>query len=296
MLSDAMMPVLPHVFDHDRFEFIRAGDYLTARVAEHMDRLAFAKGSSFQLHQVTTINDDNIGFLPQFNTTVLQKMTRGMRHHGVRGYWFRQFDISEYEPVMACLAEAGWDRTATARKTYTRQVERICGRAAVEPMLKAFFMLEGALENTNSVIGTGFMMPRLISKFWTDGFYGRDYGKTWKKLIGSYEAIEPHLERAEALSAPRGRRYTADTLAFIRFAPLFLRTAILVAEARGSFDAAGALVDAPRGRRPFDVSGYNATMRRSARQLAEATATLERATRIWADSVRDPTDRGSRLV
>ena len=295
MLSDALLPVLPHIFDHDRFEFIRSGDYLTARVVEHMDRLAFAKDTGFRLHQTTTINDDNVGFLPQFNTSVLQKMTRAMRRHGVKGYWFRQFDISEYEPVMALLVEAGWDRTVTARKVYARQVARVCGTAALEPMLKAFTMLERALEDANTVIGTGFMMPRLISKFWTDGFHRRDDDKTWQKLIPSYEAIEPHLERAEALSEPRGRKYAGDLLAFIRFAALFLRTAILVTGARESFDAARALAKAPRGRKPFDVSGYNAIMRQSAAQLADATATLERATRIWADSVRDPTDRGSLL-
>lgn len=295
MLSDAMLPVLPHVFDHEQFEFIRAGDYLTTRVAEHMDRLAFAKDSPFQIHQTTTINDDNVGFLPQFNTSVLQKMTRAMRRHGVKGYWFRQFDISEYEPGMAILAEAGWDRTITARKVYTGQVERICGKAAVEPMLKAFFMLERALEDANTVIGTGFMMPRLIAKFWTDGCYGSDYGKTWQKLIRSYATIEPHLARAESLSSPRGRWYVADVLAFVRFARLFLQTTVLVVEARHSYDAAQTLVSTPRGNKPFDVSGYNMTLRTAARQLAEATALLEQATRIWADSVRDPTDRGSLL-
>ena len=299
MLSDALLPVLPHVFDHDQFEFIRAGDYLTARVAEHMDRMAFAKGSTFRLHQSTTINDDNVGFLPQFNTSILQGMTRAMRRHGVKGYWFRQFDISAYEPVMAVLAEAGWDRSATARKSYTRQIERICGEAAREPMLKAFFMLERSLEDANAVIGTGFMMPRLISKFWTDRFYMRNYGEIWQKLILSYAAIEPHLQRAESLSEPRGRQYASDVLAFVRFARLFLQTAIQVEEGRTCYDAAQALKKPSTGTRkkakPFDLDGYNSQMRASAHHLATATDTLERATRIWADRVRDPTDRGSLL-
>ena len=43
------------------------------------------------------------------------------------------------------------------------------------------------------------------------------------------------------------------------------------------------------------MDSYNTTMRQSASHLAEATATLEQATRIWADSIRDQTDRGSLL-
>ena len=294
-MSDTLLPVLPRIFDHDQFEFIRTGDYLTARVAEHMDRMAFAKDSDFGLHLTTTINDDNIGFLPQFNTGVLHTMVKAMRRYGVKGYWFRQFDISEYEPVMAYLLDASWDRTATPKKTYTRQVERICGQASVKPMLKAFGMLEGILEDINAVIGTGFMMPRLVAKFWRDGFYMQDYAKTWQKLIRNFATIEPHLEQAVALSEPRGRQYAQDVLAFVRFARLFLQTAILVGRGRQCFDAAQALIPVGRGNKPFDLDRYNTTIRQSASHLAEATATLEQATRIWADSIRDQTDRGSLL-
>ena len=295
-MSDALLPVLPHVFDHDQFAFIRTGDYLTSRVAEHMDRMAFARESPFQLHLTTTINDDNVGFLPQFNTGALHTMVKGMRRFGVAGYWFRQFDISEYEPVMGYMIEAGWDRTATPRKTYTRQVERICGDASVAPMIKAFGILERLLEDTDAVIGTGFMMPNLIAKFWVPGFFDAGYRANWKTLMRGYDVAIVALEHGVALSEPRGQQYAGDLLAFVRFARAFVQTATQVNDARGHYDDAEALIEA-RGSRSgqFDVDGYDAAIVAAAAKLNEAMRTLEKATRLWADAVRDPTDRGSLL-
>ncbi|MDP7397185.1 MAG: alpha-glucuronidase family glycosyl hydrolase [Lentisphaeria bacterium] len=166
LMSDALLGVIPHIFDPTRFEFLRVGDYTTSSVASSMDRLACARDSAMSFHVTTTINDDNVGFLPQFNFSALHETMRAMRRHGAKGYFFRQFDISEYEPVMAYMAEAGWDHTATPRKTYERQVERICGKDAVKPMLKAFRMLEASLKDANAVIGAGFMMPHLVAKYW----------------------------------------------------------------------------------------------------------------------------------
>ena len=291
-LTDALLPVIPHVFGSGRLEFVRAGDYLTAHAAAHVDRLAPIKDSGLGIHLSTTINDDNTGFLPQFTTSALHVMVKGMRKYGVKGYWFRQFDISEYEPVMAYLIEAGWDRTMTPRKAYTNLVSRICGEAAVKPVVKAFNRLEATLEDADRVIGTGFMMPRLMQKFWIEPERIKACDSTWRKLIKEYAAIEPYLETGLKLSEPRGKSFVSSMLGFVQFAGLFLESACAVGQARVQFDAAQALKPTTENGK-FDVSKYNRIMRQSAETLGDAVTALEKATRIWADTVRDPTDIGS---
>ena len=293
LMSDALLGVIPHIFDPARFEFLRVGDYTTSSVASSMDRLACARDSGMSFHVTTTINDDNVGFLPQFNFSALHTTMRAMRSHGAKGFFFRQFDISEYEPMMRYLVDAAWDSRLTPRKSSERLVEKICGLAAVDPMMKAFRALEKVAPEFDLVIGTGFMMPRMTLKFWEDWPYVVDYFPVWEKSVESLGKIEPHIEAALHLSAPRGKQFVEDLLAFVRFGKLFMETAILIHQARLRYDAAQNLkTSAGRGGK-FEVATHNDEMRQSARLLASAVDRLEAATAIWAGSVRDQTDIGS---
>ncbi len=296
-MSEALMPVLPYVFDAEQFEFLSIVDYLPADVADRAHVLDFTRGTDFKAHLVTTINDDNVGFLPQFNTTVLHKTVRAMRKYGVKGFWFRQFDISEYEPVMAYMAEAGWDHTATPRKTYERQVERICGKDAVKPMLKAFRMLEASLKDANAVIGAGFMMPHLVAKYWRYAIDGevKQTITTFPLLIEQYSAIEPVLDQALAASEPRGKQYAGDILAFTRFARLYCRSILAVYRAGMSFVKAEKLEGSCGSSDRTAIDRYDNLRCEVAELLQQALADLEQATQIWSDSVRDRTDVGSLL-
>lgn len=290
-------PLLPHIFDPDRMEFLAQMDYLPAEVARRIHLLDFARNSAFKVHLQATINDDNVGFLPQLSAEVLQTTVKGMRRHGVSGYWFRLYDTSRYEHVIRYMAEAGWDRAVTPRRSWSNHVERICGPEAVKPMLKAFRLLEGTLDDVNHMMGTGFMFPPLLSKFWGELHPGRihpDAVRTWGRLIAAYLRAEPHLEAAIAVaSTPAGRQYAADHLAFVRFARLFLQTAQRIRRARLCYSAATALKPTEGGRRPFDIDGYDKLLREAAERLENAVAGFEPAVRLWAGSVRDANDRGS---
>jgi hypothetical protein len=105
--------------------------------------------------------------------------------------------------------------------------------------------------------------------------------------------IEPHIEAALQLSAPRGKQFVGDLLAFVRFGGLFIQTAILIHQARLRYDAVQKMKAAAGRGGKFDVTMHNDEMRQAARLLANAVDRLEDATAIWAGSVRDQTDIGS---
>lgn len=296
-ISEVPMPVLPKVFDADRFEFLSTVDYLPADVADRIDVMDFTRGTDFKAHLITTVNDDNVGFLPQFNTTQLHRIVRGMKKFGVKGFWFRQFDISEYEPVMAYLAEAGWDRTASPTKTYRRQVGRICGEAAVEPMLRAYRLLEKTLDDANAAIGVGFMMPHLVAKYWRNGLEKPNpkWLKTMDRLIAAYRRIEPVVAKALAASEPRGRQYAGDVLAFVQFARLYCLCVRDVHLGGIAYAAVEAMDQPSKARKTHTIDQYNEQLCLAAKLLAGALENLEQATRLWADTVRDATDIGSLL-
>lgn len=287
-IGQTLTPVLPHVFDPERIEFLGQLDYLPAHVAEQMDKLEFVRDTDFKFHLQLTVNDDNVGFLPQHSPAALHRTMRAMQRYGIAGYWFRLYETSPYETVIAHIARAAWDRSATPTGTTRWHIQRICGSRALDPMRRACRMLEATVPDVNRLMGVGFMLPHLLMRFWSsEGDH-----ETWQKLIDRYATIEPVLQRAVDASEPRGRRFAGDMLALVRFAGLYLRTAQLVRGAFLSREAAQALKPTPR-RPAFDLTAYNAHADDAVRQLDEAVATLEQATRVWASKVRDAADRGS---
>ena len=288
--SETLMPVIPRIFNSERVEFAASIEYLASDILRRMVSLKFASETDFKTHLITVINDDNIGFIPQFGTRILHRTLQAMRKYGLVGYWFRLYDRSKYEPVMGYMADAGWDSSTTPKKFYTQQIERVCGKAAVEPILKAYTMLENCMDDVDAILGTGFMMPTLMSRLW----HGFDKTQHWKRLIRKFSAIEPLLEDGVQLSEPRGKQYAGDMLGFVHFARLYLEMALLVRQASKNCGAVHKMKRSwDRKKERFDMDVCNQHYTDAVQNLDEAVRLLEQATRIWADTVRDASDLGT---
>lgn len=66
----------------------------------------------------------------------------------------RLCDRSEYEPALAYLAKGALDKSAPSRKSWSRQIGRICGPDAVQPMSKAYWMLAATQPYVAKIMGT----------------------------------------------------------------------------------------------------------------------------------------------
>ena len=122
----------------------------------------------------------------------------------------------------------------------------------------------------------------VLNRGWSRAF--RRQGRFW--------SWEPYLQTGLELSEPRGKSFLSSMLGFVQFARFFLESACAVGQAGVQFDAAQALKPTTKNAK-FDVTKYNQIFRQSAKTLEDAVTSLEKATRIWADTVRDPTDIGS---
>lgn len=295
-ISEVLMPVLPRVFDPNLLEFAGTIDYLPVETAKRMHTMDFTRGTGFRTHLFTVINDDNVGFPPQYNMRALHTTMRAMRRYDVKGYWFRWYDQTQYEPIVRYMAQAGWDAKATPNKTYEQLLTAVCGKAGLAQARKAFAMLEAIVPDVNAVCGTGFMVPHMMSKYWEpfDAFWEQtDYTRGWARLIAHYEKIETQFAKAIAVCAPRGAAFLEKMLMYVRFNRLFIESTTQVRHGRRRYEQARR-VPRPRGRREkFDMDTYNGHMHAAVDHLETAIELLEQAVRVWADQVSDAPDVGT---
>lgn len=288
-MSHLLMPVVPHVFDPNRVEFVATVDYTPAQVANRIDTLSFARETPMKIHLITSAEDDNVGFLPQLPTRPLAKIMEGIRRHGISGYNFRHWLVSKLEPTFGYLVDAAWDSSATPAKSFRRQVASVCGPRAVKPALEVFAMLEDALADTDSLDSLGFTMPNLMHKIWTRRLGNQT--RAMKQLQRRYEEMTPFIEKAIAVSEPRGIFYLRNIRAWTEFSREYLGVCLRVDQARERLDEAAKI----QGKRvPFDIERFDLLMIESSDLLARAVRNLEDAIRIWArDGVCDPSDRST---
>ena len=283
--SEHVQPAVAHVFDPERCEFWASIDYLPARAAERMDTLAFAADTDVAVTMVTTVEDDNVGFLPQANAAALHATVAKMREYGLRGYSFRQFDISQHEPAMAYLIEAAWDAAATPEQSYRRFAEAVAGSRAAGELIAVLHELEQLTEASNALMGLGFMFPNLYRKHWMEGL---EPEPEWRAYLGRLTPIRERCSRALQSSNGMGRGVLARFSHFLAFAGEHVVTLDLIRQARRWYDRAQAVRRAGE-----DHLRYHELIGRAAQFLAAAQAASERALTRWTQVVADPTDAGT---
>lgn len=282
--SEHLQPLVEHVLPPEKFEFMAIVDYLPARVAERMHTLEFVKNGKTDVVMITTIEDDNVGFLPQLVTPSLHGTVEKMREYGITGFCFRQFDIAQHEPSMAYMIESAWDATITPEDSYRREALRVAGEEAVEDLLAAFHGVEELTEASNAMMGVGFMWPSLYRKYWEPG---TKPDPAWQEYIVRLGPIEHHLRAALAKTAPRGRHLVENYLSFIVFARQFVGSMDGIRRARAAYD------EAQEKRKTGDDFVYNPLIRRASDSLFEALAASETALMTWTRLMADPTDLGT---
>lgn len=282
--SEHIQPLVEYVLPKEKFEFMAIVDYVPARVAERMHTLEFVKNSNIDVEMITTIEDDNIGFLPQLVTPSLHKIVQKMREYGLKGFSFRQFDISEHEPAMAYMIESAWDASVTPEDSYRRYALGVAGEKAIDDLLVAFHKVEDLTKVSNGMMGIGFMWPSLYKKYWSKGVKPVP---AWQDYIAELAPIEDRLRMALSKSEPKGKHLIENYLNFTVFAQQYVHTLDLIRQARAAYDLAN------EKRKTENDMVYNPLIRRASDLLFEALAASKSALGTWTKLVADPTDLGS---
>ncbi|MFH1009274.1 MAG: hypothetical protein V1800_17505 [Candidatus Latescibacterota bacterium] len=282
--SEHIQPLVEYVLPKDTFEFMAIVDYLPSRVADRMDTLEFVKRGNTNVVMITTIEDDNVGFLPQLVTQSLHRTMGKMREFGVHGFLFRQFDIAQHEPAMAYMIESAWDAALTPEDSYLRYALGVAGKDAVEDLVAALHGVEELTETSNTMMGVGFMWPSLYRGYWKAGTRP---DPAWQDYLGQLAPVEKLLRAVLGKSAPRGRRLIGNYLSFVVFAREFVTAMDILRQARAAYD------EAQERRKTVDDFVYHPLICRASDLLYEALAASEIALKTWASLVADPTDLGS---
>jgi len=281
--SEHIQPLVEYVLPKEKFEFMAIVDYLPARVAERMNTLEFVKNGNTDVVMITTIEDDNVGFLPQLVTPSLHKSVQKMREYGLQGFCFRQFDISEHEPAMAYMIESAWDASITPEDSYRRYALGVAGEKAVDDLLAVFHDMEELTEKSNTMMGVAFLWPSLYKKYWSQG---TKPDPAWQDYIAELAPIEDRLRVVLSEGEPKGKHLIENYLNFIVFARQYVHTLDLIRQARAAYDFA-------RDKRKTENDMiYNPLIRRASDLLFEALDASEIALKTWTKLVADPSDLG----
>ena len=117
-------------------------DYTSSRAVRRLDVMETLDASKVSASLVITLQDDNVGWLPQVATENIHVLLQAMHRLGWRGYSTRFWPIGDLDPAAAYMARASWDIALTPRRAYADHVERNYGAAAVEPFSQVMRMLE----------------------------------------------------------------------------------------------------------------------------------------------------------
>lgn len=112
----------------------------SARCLNAVDRLNTGKVT---VEQIVTLQDDNIGPLPQIATRSIGRLVDFGAEHGWNGFLTRFWPIGDLGPVSHYLAKASWEQTDVQR-AYAGYISGMCGAKAVAPMSAALHLLEDA--------------------------------------------------------------------------------------------------------------------------------------------------------
>jgi len=108
---------------------------------------------------MTTVQDDNMGWLPQVSTENLHILLQATHRLGWDGFSLQHWAIGDIDPPMAYLARASWDAGATPGAVYRDHFGHLYGERAVEPLCQVMRVLEDA--TTILSIPLGYFFPVL---------------------------------------------------------------------------------------------------------------------------------------
>lgn len=256
--------------------------YTASRAVRVMDCMERLDASKVPASLVLTLQDDNVGSMPQVATGSLHILAQNMKRLGWRGFLTRHWPVGDLDPPAAYLARTAWQET-TPQAVYEDHFGQVYGPKAAPTLCQAMALLEETtvildldyLSLFFPVLGNVLRSLEAQAPMAEGLFHVR----------ATYEQVGRLLERAEAhVTAPAGKAELAYWRSRVAFAVQALvekewvhRGGVCIHEARGTWDAAErARLTAEAG------SCYD-----------RAVAAGEAALRATASQIRDESDRNN---
>ena len=256
--------------------------YTASRAVRVMDCMERLDASRVPASLVLTLQDDNVGSLPQVATRSLHVLAENMKRLGWRGFLTRHWPVGDLDPPAAYLARTAWVET-TPQAVYEDHFGRVYGPGAAPALCQAMDLLEEAtvildldfLSLFFPVLGIALRSLEAEAPMAEGLFHVR----------ATYEQARRLLERAEpGVTALAGRAELAYWRSRLDFAVQALVEKEWVHEGGVRIHAA---------RRAEDEAERRRLMSEAEGCYDRAIAAGEEALRAMAAEVRDDSDRSS---
>jgi hypothetical protein len=260
-------------------------DYTSSRAVRRLELLEKVNTSKIRATLVVTLQDDNVGWLPQVATDNLHLLLQALHRNGWEGFYTRYWPIGDLDPATAYLARASWDANVSPRATYADHFQSTYGPAATEILSQVMRMLEDATVVLDlDFLSLAFPVPGSI---WARQA-NRPMAEGLFHVLATYESVRRLLQRVRDLPGPKVRNSNlAYWIGRLTFAIQLLEEIRLLHEGKMALEATA---DARKEGKRSDASAH---LGRAASAYEAAVAAGESALVAMAAHVRDDSDRGA---
>ena len=250
-------------------------DYTTSRAVRRLDLLEQVDTSKMRATLTVTLQDDNVGHLPQVATENLAVLLDSSGRHGWDGFYTRHWALGDLDPTVAWLARASWGSGLTPRDAHADHVRHVYGADAVDPFCRALRMLEDATVILDLHLGPLFPVHDIMRSCL---LRSAPVTRNFCHVAAIYESVRRLLDRigASDVDAPSKAGNLDYWKSRLTFAILALHEFRLLQEAGAA------------------LAGANAADRQRGLEIAQrAVGHARKALRAMASQVRDDSDRGA---
>ena len=233
-----------------------------------------------------TLDDDNIGVMPQITTESLYQIVQEMQRAGWAGMTARERFPGDHDSTLAYLARAAWDRHATPDGVIGDQLDAVCGHACAQDMLAALHDVDKVrvvFEHHDSAFAfpaewppaTALSPGGMLLKYYRYANHG-PVPAYLDEIRDGYRQALAEASQALAKSTPEGRRYVNFWVGRLKFAVGYLDTVEEIERA--------------------SISQTGKNHEAAVKELYGALATLHDAVDSYASVARNQSDRGAIAV
>ncbi len=216
-LSCELHRFLPLIFPRGT-HYLAAFGYMPTYIATRMDTIKLQDPQAIHMSLVISLEDDNIGMVPQMTGPAVQKLVEALRSNGADGLETRQWLHSNLLPTLNYLSHAAWQRGWTPKKAYEHLFKDLCGPKAMTLIARALRRLETITEDLHSAeFGISFPVPTWITHFWQD-WPKKHTPRRFAGIARAFERCADDLQLAIKASKPAGKDHLQSLERHVRHA------------------------------------------------------------------------------
>ena len=165
-IAEELYPIIGKVLPPGA-EILNFVDYTPSRIVARQKVLKEVPGQKVPALLIYTLNDDNIGPVPQLTTGSFYTLTQDLIQYGWAGFSTRYWNIGDQDSNVSYLSRAAWEAGVRPGETSRDQLRAVCGEACIAPMLDAFDQVQKATIGLEwNALSFSFPVPGMLMKYW----------------------------------------------------------------------------------------------------------------------------------